>query len=47
MIWRETKNYFELAKVNYSHWLYEENPGEIDLSKRDVPVSESSNNRDD
>ena len=41
------KNYFELARVNYSNWLYEGIPGEIDLSERDIPVSESLNNRDD
>ena len=32
------KIYFELAWVNYSNWLYEGIPGEIDLSKCDVPV---------
>ena len=31
----------------YSNWLYEGIPGEINLSKRDVPVSERLNNRDD
>ena len=32
---------------NYSNWLYERIPGETDLSKREVRVSEGSNNWDD
>ena len=41
------KNYFKLAWVKFSNWLYEGIPGEINLSKRNVRVSEGSNNLDD
>ena len=49
--WYEGKQkslrFTNVGRVNYSDCLYEGIPGKIHLSKRDVPVSESSNNRND